>query len=57
MIPCQYRQYFLGGLSILAFVGMGLGANLTLVGKDLVRLVLGPGWEVSGETSRSSDPG
>ena len=45
----QYRRYFLRGLSVLAFVGMGLGADLTLVGKDLIRLLLGPGWEVSGE--------
>jgi len=44
----QYRRYFLTGLSILAFVGMGAGADLTLVGKDVIRLLLGPGWELSG---------
>src|SRR5437773_10844930 len=31
----QYRRYFLAGLSVLAFLGMGLAADLTLVGKDL----------------------
>jgi len=44
----QYKRYFLGGLSILAMIGMGLGAILTLVGKDLVRLILGPRWDMAG---------
>jgi PST family polysaccharide transporter len=45
----QYRRCLLGGISILALVGMAVGADLTLVGKDLVRLLLGPHW---GETGR-----
>jgi O-antigen/teichoic acid export membrane protein len=45
----QYERYLLSGMSVLAFVGMGVGADLTLVGKDLVRAVLGPSW---GETGR-----
>jgi PST family polysaccharide transporter len=45
----QYERYLLTGMSVLAFWGMGVGADLTLVGKDLVRAVLGPGW---GETGR-----
>src|SRR6267378_1749227 len=53
----QYRRYFLRGLSVLAFVGMGLGADLTLVGKDLIRLLLGPGWEVSGQIFTVFGPG
>jgi PST family polysaccharide transporter len=53
----QYRRYFLRGLSVLAFVGMGLGAVLTLVGKDLIRLLLGPGWEVSGQIFTVFGPG
>jgi PST family polysaccharide transporter len=44
----QFRRFFLGGLSILALVGMGLGADLTLIGMDLIRLLLGPGWESAG---------
>lgn len=55
--PAQFRRYFLGGLSVLALVGMGVGADLTLVGKDLVRLVLGPGWETSGEMFMFFGPG
>jgi len=55
--PVQYRRYFLGGLSVLALVGMGVGANLTLVGKDLVHLVLGPGWDASGRMLTFFGPG
>ena len=44
----QYRRHFLSALSTLAFVGIGLGVALTLVGDDLIRLLLGPGWEESG---------
>jgi O-antigen/teichoic acid export membrane protein len=43
----QYRRYFLNGLSILTFIGMALGAILTLEGKDLIRLLLGPRWDAS----------
>ncbi len=43
----QYRRYFLNGLSILTFLGMGMGAILTLEGKDLIRLLLGPRWDAS----------
>jgi O-antigen/teichoic acid export membrane protein len=43
----QYRRFFLNGLSILAFLGMGMGAILTLEGKDLIRLLLGPKWDAS----------
>ncbi|HYL16390.1 MAG TPA: lipopolysaccharide biosynthesis protein [Terriglobales bacterium] len=53
----QYRRYFLNALSILAFVGMGLGADLTLVGKDLFVLLLGPGWEESGRIFTFFGPG
>jgi polysaccharide transporter, PST family len=55
--PAQYRRYFLGGLSVLALVGMGVGANLTLVGNDLVRVVLGPGWQASGRMLTFFGPG
>src|SRR5260370_25265504 len=36
---------------------MGLGANLTLVGKDVIRLLLGPGWEESGRLFTFFGPG
>lgn len=44
----QYREQLLSALSCMAFVGMGLSAILTLIGKDLIRLLLGPGWEPAG---------
>jgi len=53
----EYRQSLLRALEVLAFVGMGLGANLTLVGKDLIRLLLGPGWEASGRIFTFFGPG
>jgi len=43
----QYRRYFLSGLSILEFIGMAMGAILTLEGRDLIRLLLGPRWDAS----------
>jgi PST family polysaccharide transporter len=53
----QYRRYFLNGLSILAFVGMGVGGALTLGGQDLIRFLLGPGWEMSGRIFTFFGPG
>jgi O-antigen/teichoic acid export membrane protein len=55
--PVRYRRYFLGGVSVLALLGMATGAELTLIGKDLVRLILGPGWEVSGQIFTFFGPG
>jgi O-antigen/teichoic acid export membrane protein len=46
--PVQYRRHFLAGLSALALVGMGAAGVLTFVGRDLVRLILGPAWGTAG---------
>lgn len=53
----EYRRYFLGGMSVLAFLGMGIGADFTLVGRDLVRVVLGPGWGETGAIFSLFGPG
>ncbi len=53
----EYRRYLLGGLSVLAFVGMGVGAGLTLVAKDLIRFLLGPEWEATGRIFMFFGPG
>jgi len=53
----QYRRYFLRALAVLAFVGMAIAADLTLVGTDLIRLLLGPGWEASGRIFTFFAPG
>jgi O-antigen/teichoic acid export membrane protein/glycosyltransferase involved in cell wall biosynthesis len=43
-----YRRYLLGAIAIMAFTGMGLGACLTLIGKDLIFVLLGPKWTEAG---------
>lgn len=53
----EYKRHFLRALSFVALVGMALGADLTLVGRDLVRLLLGPGWETSGQIFTFFAPG
>ncbi len=53
----QYRDFFLRALSVMAFVGMGLSADFTLVGQDLIRLLLGPGWEPAGRIFVFFGPG
>lgn len=53
----KLRRSLLSALGIVAFAGMGLGADLTLTGKDVVRLVLGPGWEASGRIFMFFGPG
>jgi len=53
----RQARYFLGALSALAFVGMGLGGGLTLMGDDLILLLLGPGWEEAGRIFTFFGPG
>lgn len=53
----QFRRYFLNALAVMAFVGMGLGMDLTLVGKDVIRLLLGYKWEESGRIFMFFGPG
>lgn len=53
----QYTRYFLLGISVLAFLGMGIGADLTLVGRDLIRILLGPGWTETGRIFAFFGPG
>jgi PST family polysaccharide transporter len=53
----QFQRYFLGAISVLALVGMGVGADFALVGRDLIRLVLGPGWEEAGRIFALFGPG
>ncbi len=55
--PARFKRYLANSLGIVAFVGMALGADLTLVGKDVVRLVLGPKWAESGTIFELFGPG
>jgi PST family polysaccharide transporter len=53
----QYLRYLLGAMAVMAFLGMGLAGDLTLTGKDLIRLLLGPGWDTSGQLFTYFAPG
>jgi PST family polysaccharide transporter len=55
--PERFRRYLTNSLGIIAFIGMAVGADLTLVGKDVVRLVLGQQWEESGRIFELFGPG
>lgn len=53
----QFQRYFLRAISVLALLGMGIGADFALVGKDLIRVLLGPGWEEAGRVFVFFGPG
>jgi len=53
----QFKRYFLRVISVLALVGMGIGADFALVGQDLIRLLFGPGWEQAGRIFALFGPG
>jgi PST family polysaccharide transporter len=55
--PARFKRYLANSLGIVAFVGMAVGADLTLVGRDVVRLVLGPKWSESGRIFELFGPG
>jgi PST family polysaccharide transporter len=55
--PPRYRRYVLRALAPVAFLGMGIGACLTIVGKDLILLLLGQRWEESGRIFTVFAPG
>jgi polysaccharide transporter, PST family len=53
----RFRRYLANSLGIIAFIGMGVSADLTLAGKDVVRIVLGPHWSQSGRIFQLFGPG
>jgi O-antigen/teichoic acid export membrane protein/glycosyltransferase involved in cell wall biosynthesis len=53
----QYRRYLLGAMTVMAFAGMGVAADLTLIGRDLIRLLLGPAWDPAGRIFTYFAPG
>ena len=55
--PVRFRRYLANSLGIIAFAGMAVSADLTLVGKDVVRLVLGPQWSESSRIFELFGPG
>lgn len=52
-----YERYLLAGISCLAFVGMGIGADFTVAGQDMIQFILGPAWTESGRIFIFFGPG
>jgi len=55
--PPRFKRYLVNSIGMIAFVGMAIGADLALVGKDIVRIVLGPQWSEAGTIFRFFGPG
>jgi PST family polysaccharide transporter len=53
----QFQRYFLRAVSVLALLGMGIGAYFALAGSDIIRFLLGPGWEEAGRIFVLFGPG
>ena len=53
----RFRRYLASALGMVAFAGMAMSADLTLVGRDVVRLVLGQKWSESGRIFEIFAPG
>jgi len=53
----RFRRYLANSLAMIAFAGMAMSGDLTLVGKDVVRLVLGPKWSEAGRIFELFGPG
>jgi PST family polysaccharide transporter len=53
----QYRRYLFGAMAVIAFLGMGIAGDLTLTGRDVIRVLLGPGWGRAGEIFTYFAPG
>jgi O-antigen/teichoic acid export membrane protein len=53
----HFQRYFLRAIAVLALVGMGVGADFALVGKDIIRFLLGPGWDEAGRIFSLFGPG
>lgn len=52
-----YCRYLVGALAVMAFLGMGLSGVLTLTGRDVIRLILGPKWAPAGYLFTFFGPG
>jgi polysaccharide transporter, PST family len=53
----RFRRYLANSLGMVAFVGMAASIDLTLVGKDVVRFVLGAKWSEAGRIFELFGPG
>jgi len=53
----RFRRSLASSLGMVALLGMAASANLTLVGRDVVRVVLGPKWSEAGTIFEIFGPG
>ncbi len=53
----QYKKYLLGAIGVMALIGMGISGLLTLIGRDLVFVLLGAKWIESGTLFTIFAPG
>ena len=53
----QYMRYLMGAMTAMAFLGMGISGALTLIGRDLIRVLLGPRWGTAGTIFTFFAPG
>ena len=53
----QYRRRMIKALSVTAFIGMGLAAGFSVVGRDLIAILLGPRWDQAGRIFAFFAPG
>lgn len=53
----QYRRHLIAAVAVTAFFGMGLGLDLSLTGRDIIRVVLGAKWGESGRIFEYFGPG
>jgi len=53
----KFLRYYSNALSIVAFIGMFLSAGFTLMGKDIILLLLGPQWNIAGKIMSIFGPG
>jgi O-antigen/teichoic acid export membrane protein len=44
----QFRRYLLATMAVMTFVGMWIAGCMTLIGADLIRVLLGPDWAEAG---------
>jgi len=46
--PKTYQSYYLKSLSLISFLGMYLSAIITITGKEIIYILLGPKWDEAG---------
>jgi O-antigen/teichoic acid export membrane protein len=53
----EFNRLLIRALTVMAFLGMAVGAELTLIGRDVIRLLLGPAWAPAGRIFSFFGPG